>query len=84
MFRMRYHQKTAVLRQTNNDVAVFVLRVVRVGDGDTKCITKNRRSFAKRDFMSTDILRFFFRVPLKFHVNSVAILLSFANPVISI
>ena len=80
---MRHHQKTVTLRQANDDVTVLFLRVVRVRDGDAECITKDRRSFAERDFVPADILRFLFRVPLKFHMGSVASLSSFANPVIA-
>ncbi len=80
---MRHHQKTVVLRQTNDDVPILFLRVVGVGDSDAERITEDRRSLAKRDFVPTDILCFFFRVPLKFHVSSVATLSPFANPVIA-
>jgi len=79
---MGHHQETVALRQANDDVTVLFLRVVRVRDSGAECITKDLRGFAERDFVLADILRFLFRVPLKFHTGSVASLSPFANPVI--
>jgi hypothetical protein len=79
---MSYYQKTVALRQTNGDVPILFLRVIRVGYGSAECITQDCRGFAERDFMFADILRFLFLIPLKHHMSSVASLLSFANPAI--
>jgi hypothetical protein len=56
--------------------------VVRVRDSGAERITKDRRGFTERDFVLANILRFLFWIPLKFHMGSVANLLSFANLVI--
>ena len=81
---MGYHQETMAMRQANNNVTVFFFqRVVGVRNSGTERITEDRRSFAERDLVFAEVLRFLFWVPLKFHTASVAVLPSFANPAIS-
>jgi hypothetical protein len=79
---MGYHQETGALRLANNDVTVLVFGVVGVRHGRAERITEDRGGFAERNLMFADVLRFFFRIPLKFQTASVAGLSPFANPVI--
>ncbi len=81
---MRHHQEAVALRQANGDMPVFFLRVVRVRDSGAECIPKDRRGFTERDLVPADTLCFLFRVPLKFHLGSVASLSSFANLAIAL
>ena len=55
---MSHYRKAVTLRQTNGDVPILFLRVIRVGYGSAKCITEDYCGFVERDFMFTDILRF--------------------------
>ena len=80
---MGHHQETVAMRQANDDATVLFLRVVGVRYGRAESITEDSRSFAECDFVLADILRFLFRIPLKFHTGSVTGLSPFANPVMA-
>jgi len=63
---MTYNKKAELRTQTQEDKAIFLVRVVRIGDNTRIFIKKCSLSFCERNAMFLAICRFLSAIPFEF------------------